>query len=108
MHECLKELIASPKVKVILIYGSGEYFCSGVDLKVMANTRKKTQSDGGFRKNWMAFHIAMWNCPKPTIGVLIGGAIAGGTALALSCDFLFTGNNALFHIAEVNFGMVAP
>eukprot|EP01050_Picozoa_sp_SAG11_P005337 SAG11_NODE_371_length_10051_cov_5.987741_13_plen_203_part_00 len=103
---------------MILIRGNGpaptagkptaRWLCSGVDLKEQARVRKKTGTDGGQSVNWARFHGAMYSCPKPTIGVIEGGVIAGGTGLALACDFLITGKNARFHVAEVNFGMAAP
>ena len=65
-------------------------------------------TDGGQGRNWALFHEAMYSCPKPTVGVLEGGAIAGGTGLAFACDFLIAGKSARFHVAEVNFGMAAP
>ena len=103
---------------MILIRGSGpeptadnptaRWLCSGVDLKEQQRVRKETGTDGGQGKNWARFHATMYACPKPTIGVLEGGVIAGGTGLAFACDFLITGKQARFHVAEVNFGLAAP
>ena len=114
----LDELIADERVIVILIRGNGpeptadsptaRWLCSGVDLKEQQRVRKETGTDGGQGKNWARFHATMYACPKPTIGVLEGGVIAGGTGLAFACDFLITGKQARFHVAEVNFGLAAP
>lgn len=83
----LRELITNPEVTVILIRGNGpeptaekptsRWLCSGVDLKEQARVRRQTGTDGGQAKSWAEFHAAMYSCPKPTVGVLEGGAIAG-------------------------------
>ena len=104
----LRTLEADDAVKAIVLRGSGAFFCAGLDLKEMAKHRKETNSDGGFGEAWRVFHKAMYICSKPTICCLEGGAIAGGTGLALSADYIITDESAFFHVAEVNFGMAAP
>jgi enoyl-CoA hydratase/carnithine racemase len=104
----LQVLEADEEVKVILLRGVGGFFCAGLDLKEMAEHRKEGQGDGGFGRHWRAFHSAMYHCAKPTCCCLEGGAIAGGSGLALAADFLVTDKSAFFHVAEVNFGMAAP
>ncbi|MFN3238022.1 MAG: enoyl-CoA hydratase/isomerase family protein, partial [Pseudomonadales bacterium] len=39
---------------------------------------------------------------------LQGFAIAGGSSLALACDFLVAGENAFMHVSEVERNMLAP
>ena len=112
LTEGLLELIDNPDVVVILIRGNGppptaenptaRWLCSGVDLKEQARVRKETGTDGGQGVNWAKFHATMYSCPKPTIGVIEGGVIAGGTGLALACDFLITGKAARFHVSTAH------
>jgi enoyl-CoA hydratase len=104
----LQVLEADDKVKVILIRGSGGFFCAGLDLKEMSRHRKESSDDKSFGTHWRAFHSAMYRCTKPTCCCLEGGAIAGGSGLALAADFMVADRNAFFHVAEVNFGMAAP
>jgi len=104
----LRQVTEDPKVRVILLRGAGGFLCSGLDLQEMRRARHEEGSDGGFQKQWRAFHSAMYHCPKPTLCVLEGAAIAGGSGLALSADFLVAADDAKFHVAEVNFGMAAP
>eukprot|EP01047_Picozoa_sp_COSAG01_P053326 COSAG01_NODE_5703_length_4087_cov_14.995737_3_plen_263_part_00 len=118
LAEGLETLIHDESVRAILIRGNGpppssdqpgaQWLCSGVDLKEQRRLRATTGSDGGQAEAWARFHAAMYACPKMTVGVLEGGAIAGGTGLAFACDVLIAGEHARFHVAEVNFGMAAP
>jgi enoyl-CoA hydratase/carnithine racemase len=100
LHQGLDALIAAPEVKVILIRGEGDVFTAGVDLKV---DRTPDHFD-----RWRAFHAAIYACPRPIVGALQRYAIAGGSALALACDFLIAGDTARIDTSEVRMGMAAP
>lgn len=104
----LEELIGDETIKAIIFRGAGGFLCAGLDLREMARLRKENGTDGGFGVNWRQFHSLMYSCPKPTVMCLEGGAIAGGSGLALSGDFLVCGPESYLHAAEVNFGMAAP
>lgn len=48
--------------------------------------------------------MRFWHCPKPTIAVVHGYALAGGFELALACDMTVCEDNSLFGEPEVRFG----
>lgn len=100
LHAGLEELIAADEVRVILIRGADGAFCAGNDLK---EPRADDHAD-----RWRRFHAAIHGSPKPTVGALERFAIAGGSALALACDFLVAGETAYIHTSEVKMGMSAP
>ncbi len=100
LHEGLDALIGDPEVKAILIRGEGGAFCAGNDLK---EDRAPDHFD-----RWRAFHGAIYDSPKPIVGALQRFAIAGGSALALACDFLVAGDTARIDTSEVRMGMAAP
>jgi enoyl-CoA hydratase/carnithine racemase len=103
----LEELDGNPEIKAIVIRGAKGYFCAGLDLKEFS---KDPQPDwvAGFPEQWLSLHCAIWECNKPIFGALEGFAIAGGSSLALACDFLVIGRGAFFHVAEAERGMQAP
>ena len=49
----------------------------------------------------------MFYCSKPIVGALERYAINGGAALAIACDYLLVGEQAL-QVGEVQIGMAAP
>jgi methylglutaconyl-CoA hydratase len=49
---------------------------------------------------------ALWECDLPTIAVVQGSAIAGGTGLATMCDFTIAAPEARFGYTEVRIGFV--
>ena len=49
---------------------------------------------------------AVWNVSKPTIAMIDGFALGGGTELALSCDIRFASERSTFGQPEINLGLI--
>jgi enoyl-CoA hydratase len=49
---------------------------------------------------------AIWNLSKPTIAMVDGFALGGGTELALSCDIRIASERATFGQPEINLGLI--
>lgn len=103
----LESLVADESCHVIVIRGSGNAFCAGLDLGEFAADPAPPWR-ANFQKDWASYHIAAFNCEKPIVGALQRFAIAGGSGLAMSCDFLIAGDGAFLHVSEVERGMMAP
>ncbi|MFT5693462.1 MAG: enoyl-CoA hydratase/carnithine racemase [Oceanicoccus sp.] len=103
----LNELSNNEMCHAILIRGEGGCFCAGLDVKAFFSEIKPDWL-GDFHNDWLAFHSAVYACRKPVIGALERFAIAGGSSLAFSCDFLVVGEKSFLHVAEVELGMAAP
>jgi len=103
----LQLLLDDKSVKAVIIRGAEGYFCAGLDVKAFF-ADPKPDWVASFGERWLDFHEAVFACPIPVIGALEGYAIAGGSALALACDFLVVGEKAFLHVSEVERGMAAP
>ena len=103
----LQNLLDDKTIKSVIIRGAEGYFCAGLDVKAFFSEPKPDWVEG-FGEHWLDFHEAIYTCPIPVIGALEGYAIAGGSALALACDFLVVGEKAFLHVSEVERGMAAP
>jgi enoyl-CoA hydratase/carnithine racemase len=103
----LESLEEDDNCKAIMISGAKGYFCAGLDLKAFAS-EPAPEWKGQFQKDWATFHRTIYHTNKPIIGALEGFAIAGGSALALACDYLVVGNKAFLHVSEVERNMMAP
>ncbi len=90
---------ADPDVHVIVITGAGKGFCGGYDLKKYAELADGDVSAGqtmpwdptlDFTFMWRNTQdfMSLWRARKPTIAQVHGAAVAGGSDIALCCDFL--------------------
>ena len=107
MRGALEGLLADDSCRAIIIRGNEGYFCAGLDLKAFS-ADPAPEWRAGFQDNWASFHKLVFQANKPIIGALEGFAIAGGSALALACDFLVVGKSAFMHVSEVERNMMAP
>jgi methylglutaconyl-CoA hydratase len=92
---------------VLIITGSGKAFCSGMDLDnlkvLLGRTPKQNLQDS---ETMVRLFRALYEFPKVTIAAVNGAAIAGGTGLALLCDFTLAVPEAKFGYTEVRIGFV--
>ncbi|HXQ11375.1 MAG TPA: crotonase/enoyl-CoA hydratase family protein [Caulobacteraceae bacterium] len=94
-----------PDVHVIVVKGAGKGFCGGYDLKKFAE-RSDGDATGGQEMPWdptvdfagmwrnTQDFMALWRARKPTIAQVHGAAVAGGSDIALCCDFLIMAEDA--------------
>jgi len=102
----LEEVRASA-ARVLILTGAGKAFCSGMDLENLKSLigRSPEQSLEDTRAMATLFRT-LYEFPKPTIAAVNGAAIAGGTGLALLCDFTLAVPEARFGYTEVRIGFV--
>lgn len=81
-----------------VITGSGQGFCSGMDLQAF-RTDDTTPQD--------LQDVLRTPLTKPLIAAVEGFAVAGGFELALRCDLLVTARGAMFGLPEVKVGQIA-
>jgi methylglutaconyl-CoA hydratase len=102
----LKEVENSDAL-VLIVTGAGKAFCSGMDLEnlkaLLGRTSEQNLEDS---KTMMHLFRSLYEFPKVTIAAVNGAAIAGGTGLALLCDFTIAVPEAKFGYTEVRIGFV--
>jgi enoyl-CoA hydratase/carnithine racemase len=107
LAEGLRSLNARDDVRVILLRGASDAFCSGLDLKEF-NADPAPDWLADFQSIWRGAHRGLFESNKPIVGALQRYAINGGAALALACDLLVVGEEAFLQVGEVQIGMGAP
>jgi methylglutaconyl-CoA hydratase len=96
------------EVKVILLKGEGESFCSGADLEYLQRMSKydfnQNQEDSN---TLMRLFLHIYTQRKPVIAVVQGNALAGGCGLATVCDIVIASKEtARFGYTEVKLGFI--
>jgi 2-(1,2-epoxy-1,2-dihydrophenyl)acetyl-CoA isomerase len=111
LRRTLLEVERDPEVRCVVLTGAGHAFCSGGDVKGMA----EAQSAGGRRRTLdETIHLQrldqrgtagkLYEMPKPTIAMLPGAAAGAGLALALACDLRIASKTAILTTAFANVG----
>jgi methylglutaconyl-CoA hydratase len=92
---------------VLIVTGAGKAFCSGMDLEnlkaLLGRTPEETRKDA---ETMVSLFRSLYEFPKVTIAAVNGAAMAGGTGLALLCDFTLAVPEAKFGYTEVRIGFV--
>ncbi len=92
---------------VLILTGAGKAFCSGMDLEnlkvLLGRTPEQNLQDS---QTMVQLFRSLYEFPKVTIAAVNGAAIAGGTGLALLCDFTLAVPEAKFGYTEVRIGFV--
>ncbi|PJK28260.1 crotonase/enoyl-CoA hydratase family protein [Minwuia thermotolerans] len=95
---------ADDEIHAIVVQGAGRAFCAGYDLKEYAEAEGENPGvqsmpwDPMIDYKWMRDctekFMTLWRSDKPTIAKVHGYAVAGGSDIALSCDFVVMAENA--------------
>jgi methylglutaconyl-CoA hydratase len=101
------EKAAMSDCRVVVFAGAGEAFCAGLDLSALQGMNDKSAAEYTADAERIArLFRTLYELPKPTIAVVQGAAIAGGTGLATMCDFTLAAPGARFGYTEVRIGFV--
>lgn len=100
LASAFKSLESDDSIGVIILYGEGRSFCSGVDLTSAEDVFK------GDVKDIDSDPVAqMERCRKPIIGAISGFAVTAGFEIALACDILIASTDAKFIDTHARFGI---
>jgi methylglutaconyl-CoA hydratase len=102
----LKEVETSDAI-VLILTGAGKAFSSGMDLDNLKSLIGRSPDQNLKDSETMVrLFRSLYEFPKVTIAAVNGAAIAGGTGLALLCDFTLAVPEAKFGYTEVRIGFV--
>ncbi len=90
-------------VRVLLIYGNGDSFCAGNDLK---DFQKTGQTESSEERGSSKFMPVLMNAKKPVIGAIQGYAIGIGSTMLLHFDLLYAAPDTKFQFPFTKLGLV--
>ncbi|MGO8873057.1 MAG: enoyl-CoA hydratase/isomerase family protein [Acidimicrobiales bacterium] len=110
--DAVRKARADDGVRALLLTGTGESFCAGMDLR--ASTVSRAGSAGfdpratseALRKGVQAFIRELWELDKPTVAAVNGTAVGPGAHLALACDFVLVQPATRFIWSFARWGLV--
>jgi methylglutaconyl-CoA hydratase len=99
--------VAQSDALILILTGAGKAFSSGMDLdNLKALLDSSPEQNLADSQKMVLLFRSLYEFPKVTIAAVNGAAIAGGTGLALLCDFTLAVPEARFGYTEVRIGFV--
>ena len=93
------------QIKGLILTGMGEKsFIAGADISQMLEMTKAEGHD--FARLGQMVSLLLEDLPFPTVAAVGGHALGGGLEMALSADFIYATENALFGLPEVKLGLI--
>jgi len=106
-RQFLEEAKADDNVRVMILTGKGDTFCSGGDIRDMAEGKLRSWDMKRFL--WEGVHrivLTLEDLDKPTIAAINGAAMGAGLDMALMCDLRVCSDQAKLAESYIMLGVV--
>jgi len=103
----LEQAKAEDDVRVVIVTGRGDTFCSGGDIRDMAEGKLRSWDMKNFL--WEGVHrviFALEDLDKPIIAAINGAAMGAGLDMAIMCDLRVCSEDAKLAESYISMGLV--
>ena len=115
LSEAIKKAAQNKEVRVILLKGEGDSFCSGLDLspanELISFMSEKASAEQKMRlfaliKRIQSIYTELEVLRAPTIAVIQGHCLGAGLELVCCCDIRFCSSDSVFSLPEARFAII--
>ncbi|MDR1616453.1 MAG: enoyl-CoA hydratase/isomerase family protein [Syntrophomonadaceae bacterium] len=102
----IKEIKEDSGIKILVLTGEGDSFCSGGDLNSAFFMMEDPPSEG--KAKLIEFYksfLSLRDLAVPTIAAINGYAVGAGLCLALACDMRIAADNAKMSVSFIKLGL---
>jgi enoyl-CoA hydratase len=104
--EIMAGFSADPSVRVMVVTGAGgKAFASGADISKFKDERQEADAVAHYQATTQKAYSAIQGMAIPTIAMVRGYCIGGGTAAAVCCDIRICTENAKFGVPAAKLGL---
>lgn len=108
LHAAMDALGAEANLRAVVITGNGRHFQAGADLKWLNAVRAGSAEHNEHASRRTADAVDRLNrLTVPTVALVQGFCVGGGTGLVAACDIAIAADTAKFAISEVRWGLTA-
>lgn len=105
--QLIKNLQNNDDIKLLVITGEGENFCSGADIEWMRKSINYSREENFHDAlNLAKLLYLLYYFSKPTLCMVQGAAFGGAMGLIACCDIVIADENAKFCFPEVKLGLI--
>ena len=106
--QSLDTLERQPDLRAVVLRGNGRHFQAGADLVWIREIRGQDAAANERASMATAEAVRRLNeAPCPTVALIRGACIGGGTGIAAACDVVVAAEDAFFAISETRWGLMA-
>jgi enoyl-CoA hydratase/3-hydroxyacyl-CoA dehydrogenase len=107
LDQRFSEAEENPGVKAVVFRGAGKAFVAGADIRYFVDKIKadRIQDIVDFTRAGQQLFLRIENCAKPTIALLDGLSLGGGSELALACQAIIATPDGSLGFPETGIGI---
>jgi 2-(1,2-epoxy-1,2-dihydrophenyl)acetyl-CoA isomerase len=102
----IRDELADPSVRAVVVTGDGAAFCAGGDILEMELNTSPAVSRQRLSALLGGLFVPLAELEKPTIAAVNGHAHGAGLSLALACDLIYAAEDAMLSCAFTKIGLV--
>jgi enoyl-CoA hydratase/carnithine racemase len=103
-----RQLAHDPTVRMLVVRGAGDHFCAGADIAGLSAAGFGAADGGDYQRANAAADEALASFPKPTLALITGSCVGGGSEIAVACDLRIADGTARFGITPARLGLIYP
>ena len=105
LEQVLNQVEEDDYVRVIVLTGTGRFFCAGADIHELAHLGS-THSGTDFALRGQALLNRIERSEKPVLVAINGTCVGGGLELALACHIRLAAARVLLGLPEIKLGLI--